>query len=369
MDAVEGRLFDGKRPIAQTVRVRLRPDGLELQGEGEPQLLAFAKLQNLGAFDAELRIGYQSEPDLRLIVPKALLPALVAAAPAAFHEGRARARWLALGVGLVAGSAAVAAALFFGAPLAAGPLARATPPQIERKLGDNVAAQARLLLKPCNGPKAAAAQTAIAPLAARLAEVMQPGHPIQIEFVRFRAPNALALPGGRIMLTSGLFEALEQPDELAAVLAHEIGHVQARDGLTAAYRNAGLGMVLEAVTGGTGLAQQIVLLSGQVVEAGHTRRQEARADDAALAALAAIGEDPDAMARAFEGLVEASRSLRARADNHRGKRFKALDFLASHPAIEDRIDKARSLAVHPPQPRARLLSAEDWQAIRSACDD
>lgn len=367
MEAVEARLFDGVRPVQQMVRARLGASGLELEGEGVSRVLAFRDLINLGEFGQELRVGYEPEPDLRLVLPKALQAALAAAAPHAFDRGRIQRRWFLLGAGLTVGALGVAAALFLGAPLLAAPLARATPVEIERQLGENVAAQARLIFRPCKGDGVAAAEAAIAPLVERLSQEMQPEHPIVIEFVRSPAPNALALPGGRVMLTSGLFDAVEQPDELAAVLAHEIGHVQARDGLTAAYRNAGLGLMLEAITGGTGLAQQIVLLGGQVVEAGHTRRQEARADDAALAALAGVGADPGALARAFDGLVRQSKALRARDDaGEGGRRIRALDFLASHPAIEDRIAKAQALAAAEPH-SGQLLTPQAWETVRQAC--
>lgn len=360
-----GRLFDGLAPVARAVELRLGPDGLELQGEDVSRVLAYAGLVNLGEFGQELRIGYRPEPDLRVIAPKALLPGLAQFAPNSFHKGRIGLRWALLSAALTLGAAAVAAALFFGAPVLAEPLARITPPEIEQQLGDNVAAQLQLIFKPCEGEAAADAKAAIAPMVERLVEVMQPEHPISVEFVKSSAPNAVALPGGRVLITDGLFDAINQQDELAAVLAHELGHVRARDGLIAAYRHAGLGVTLELITGGTGLAQQAILLGGQVVEAGNTRRQEARADDAALAALAQLGSDPGALARAFQGLERTSNALR-KMDGEKPGRAGALDFLASHPAIEERIAKAQAHAA-PSAPPLELLDASAWAAVQRAC--
>ena len=54
--------------------------------------------------------------------------------------------------------------------------------------------------------------------------------PLQVAVVRRPEPNAITLPGGHIYVFEGLIDKARTPDELAAVVAHEIGHVAHRDG-------------------------------------------------------------------------------------------------------------------------------------------
>jgi Zn-dependent protease with chaperone function len=55
------------------------------------------------------------------------------------------------------------------------------------------------------------------------------GYPLQIEIKCDKSPNAYALPGGRILLTKGLFENIKSENGLMFVIGHEIGHVMNRD--------------------------------------------------------------------------------------------------------------------------------------------
>jgi predicted Zn-dependent protease len=348
---VEGRFFDGRTAQAHSVRVQAQPDALTIEGDGVSARWAGARLVQISADKHEIRLGVDDDVDARLVLART--PELDAALVALGLRARDRSRRIALVASVVGVSAALIALIFFVAPLAAEPLARATPADVEDQLGENMAAQITLVMKPCS----VQAHAAIAPLAERLA----PDTPVRVTLVQNEIKNAFALPGGRVMVTSGLIAAVEQPDELAAVLAHEIGHAQARDGLVAPYRNAGLGLALEAVTGGSGLAQQLVLLAGQLTNLRYTREQEARADGYALAAMAQAGLDPAALARAFGRIAPEEAAA-----GKRGARmpFGAEEWLLSHPDVAARIARARAAA----QPaRAPAMTETDWQAVRAAC--
>lgn len=364
---VSARLFDGSSPRAIEVQAQLTANGLRLIGAEFERLLSYRLLTNLGVFGEELRIGYRREPDLRLIVPKGFA-VLLADWSEAFESGReGRKLWLLSGA-LAAAGAAVVWAVFFGVPLAAEPLARLTPPAMEDQLGENAAAQLALVFRPCDTPQTPAAEALLARLAAPLAEEMEIGRPLQFSLVRTRIPNAITLPGGRIQVTTGLLEILDQPDELAAVLAHELGHVKHRDNLVGMYRRLGPVVLLDAVVGGGGLVSQAILVGGSVVEAGHTRRQEAAADEAALASLQAAGIDPHALARAFQALQAASDAQTGQPDaparKQQGVGARVLSWLDSHPATNARIERARAL---PSRLSPALLTPTEWSSLRSAC--
>ena len=89
--------------------------------------------------------------------------------------------------------------------------------------------------------------------------------------------NAFAAPGGQIVFFRGMIESAESPDELAAVMAHEVGHVVARDPTRLALRSVGsvglLGLLLGDFAGG-GL---IVVLADQLLDSSYSREAEEKA--------------------------------------------------------------------------------------------
>jgi len=74
----------------------------------------------------------------------------------------------------------------------------------------------------------------------------------RLSYVSAPEPNAFALPGGRIVLTRGLLESLEEETAIAFVLAHELGHFAGRDHLQRLGRQIGFGAGLAILTGGSG---------------------------------------------------------------------------------------------------------------------
>jgi predicted Zn-dependent protease len=353
----EARYFDGHSAAERAVRVRAGDGGLHIDTEG---LSEFWLREDIMVLEqrGDFRLATKSAPDARLVFARTAESERALRDLEILSVKRAVRRGLALVGALVSVSAALMAIIFIGAPMAAGPLARSTPRNVEAQMGENLSKQAQLVFRPC--AETAAADKAIAPLLAQLEAAAEPGFEIELTFVRSAAPNALALPGGKVMVTSALLETLDNPDELAAVLAHELGHVHARDGMVSLYRNAGLGIFLEAITGGSGVAQQMILLSGQLAELRYTRAQEERADRFALAAMARAGYDPAALARAFV-------RLRAHIDEVRdGPQLdiEAPEWLFSHPDLDKRIAAARAAAA----PSAQVaLSPPEWDAVRGAC--
>ncbi len=123
--------------------------------------------------------------------------------------------------------------------------------------------------------------------------------------------NAFASPGGIIFLTSGLIDSLNNEDELAAVLAHEVAHVNNRDGISTieASRKSSLGTLFLkepfriAGTITPGELSQVSNLFIQAIDSvfdtvavnGYSDSQELEADKAALTYLVRSGYDPSAL--------------------------------------------------------------------------
>ena len=118
-------------------------------------------------------------------------------------------------------------------------------------------------------------------------------------------PNALALPGGTVVVTDTLVEMLaDDPDALAGVLAHEVAHVREQHSLHGLYRAAGLYATVALVAGETGPILEDVLLEGNLLlSLAGTRAMEREADAEAVAVLDAMGRDPEGLARFFDRLA------------------------------------------------------------------
>jgi len=175
-------------------------------------------------------------------------------------------------------------------------------------------------------------------------------HQFNYAVVRDPAINAFAMPGGFIMLNSGLFLATQNENELAGVLAHETAHVtqrhlvrgmidQSHSGLVATA--AMLAAILLGATAGRGnpegmeaaiLGAQSAMIQHQI---NYTRSQEFEADRIGIGTMAAAGYDPLGMASMFSELERNSPNP---------DRIKAVEFLIDLPLSAERIAEARNRA-------------------------
>jgi len=151
----------------------------------------------------------------------------------------------------------------FGMPVLANKITPLVPPAMEKKFGEAIDKQLRPLLD--TGDRGAAFQCGTAPgeaqgrksldkLVRQLEAAANSPYRARVEVVRRKQANAFALPGGHVYVFEGLLAKSETPDELAGVIAHEMGHVVHRDGTRAVLQSAGLsflfGMMLGDFVGG-----------------------------------------------------------------------------------------------------------------------
>jgi beta-barrel assembly-enhancing protease len=158
-----------------------------------------------------------------------------------------------------------------------------------------------------------------------------------------------------VVVTDDLIEMVETPDELAAVVAHEVAHVEKRHVMQAVWRTVGLGMLLDAVVGGgSGAGQQAVLLAGSVTDLSYGREAEAEADLRGQELLQAQGLSSQGMAPFFDRLAAQGEGPSAA-----GVR----ELISSHPDTQRRARLAKGRAM----PGAPALSARQWTDVKSAC--
>jgi predicted Zn-dependent protease len=162
--------------------------------------------------------------------------------------------------------------------------------------------------------------------------------PFQFQIAGMAETNAFALPGGYIYVSRGLLALARSEDELASVLAHEVGHVAARHAAQRETRALGVGVLSALGTlaagalGGAGAAQSVAQL-GQIAGAGliasYGRDQERQADEVGQKLAAAAGFDPGGMAT-FLGALDREVTLRLGAP-------RLPTFLDSHPSTPERV--------------------------------
>ncbi|HOR28762.1 MAG TPA: M48 family metalloprotease [Candidatus Sumerlaeota bacterium] len=157
--------------------------------------------------------------------------------------------------------------------------------------------------------------------------------------------NAFAIPAGSIYVHTGLISAADDEAEMAAVIAHEMGHVIRRHSARGLARNTGAQLAGQLLLGENyGSMAQLLSSVGLL---NYTRQDEAEADRIAVATLHRAGYDPDALATFFAKLKE-----------RYGDRGQIATFFASHPPTTERINSVRAMVDQLPEAEYRRPTSD-----------
>lgn len=159
--------------------------------------------------------------------------------------------------------------------------------------------------------------------------------------------NAMALPGGLIVVTTGLLDLVESENELAFVLGHELGHYRNRDHLRALGRGIVFSLVFAATTGRD--ASNIGINVADLALRSFSRRQELAADDFGLELVYTQYGHVDDAWRLFE-----------RWDDGEDPVFELVGYTSTHPQPRDRIEVLEELARSRGWPMVGEVSQLDW---------
>ncbi|TVR78505.1 MAG: hypothetical protein EA412_08700 [Chitinophagaceae bacterium] len=172
----------------------------------------------------------------------------------------------------------------------------------------------------------------------------------QIYVVESPQVNAFATLGGNIVIFTGLLEFAESPEEVASVLAHEMGHVEHRHVISKLIKEMGV-TVLFSILGG-----DLILLSEVSRTATSTvfdRRMEREADEFALELLEKSNINPKSLASFF-----------MRVEREYGGFDKNIEFLMTHPHNQSRIKMA--VEYETKEDFEEMPIALDWDEVRSS---
>ena len=265
--------------------------------------------------------------------------------------------------------------IWWGLSSAAPLIAAMTPIAVEERIGKSTVDQVTLLF---GGFKSSDELTcrrreglrALDAMTEQLVAVDDSPYDFKIRVLDIDIPNAFAAPGGYIVIFRGLIDLAESPDEVAGVLAHEMGHVTHRHSMTHLVRTIGFQALIVPLISGGAMAADVLSEMGQAaLQASYTRELEEDADRVAVELMNRAGLKAatftDLLYRIeqeFGGLPEEDETDSDTTDDGS---FSIPDMMATHPSTPDRARMVRELAA--PGGEAGLNEAQ-WQALRSICD-
>lgn len=145
--------------------------------------------------------------------------------------------------------------------------------------------------------------------------------------VEDKSVNAVALPGGYVFVTKGMLQKMKTEAQLAAILAHEMTHIVARDSSAAISRQIGINILLSAVTSEKTPESVLLIadLTRQILDLKYSREQEEVADFGGLDYMVRAGYNP-------YGAVEVMQMLQDQ------QRIRPIEFLSTHPSPQNRVE-------------------------------
>lgn len=360
----DGQYFDGRTARAHAVRVAVGPTGLSIVGaDGVPRADWPADQVRLGAGirrgePLQLRCG--DSEGARLSLPAEAEAAVFRHCPKLHASaGRFRDNWKAVLFWTVGAIASVAFLLLVGVPWLATVAARNVPPSLEAQWGDDVADTIAEVFARRGGMGRAvycdtpAGRAALDRLTERLTAGADLPLPLTVRVLDVPVTNAVALPGGHILLFAGLIDDARDGDELAGVLAHEIGHAALRHPLELVFEQVGIATLLGLLLGDVSGSTVIIAGSQLLLVSSYSRDAEREADDAAVAMLNRAGIGAESMAAFFDRLT----GMDPGGDD-------VFAMISTHPPSAELAAAIRAESTGD----GAAMSDADWQAIRSMCD-
>jgi len=210
-------------------------------------------------------------------------------------------------------------------------------PQQELQMGYQSAQEILKKERVSNDPRLNAIVRKVGTKIARAAA--QPGYQWQFFVIDKDVPNAFCLPGGKVFVYSGLFRAVQNEDQLATVIGHEVAHAIARHGAERMSMielgRMGKQIATQAIGGG-----KYTNIINQAYGAGETfglvlpfsRKFEYEADEIGLYLMTKAGYDPREALRFWQNMMRLTQNTK-----------KPPEFLSTHPADQHRIERLKKL--------------------------
>lgn len=167
-----------------------------------------------------------------------------------------------------------------------------------------------------------------------LAPCLSLPYPMTVSLVKSDVVNAMAVPGGRWVVFSGLLDAVSSTNGLMFILAHELGHFKNRDHLRLMGRGIVLSILAILAFGGDSGFSDILASTINLRTAKYSQSRESQADQTALHALQCHFGHVGGATELFERLQAQESTFN----------FELLHYFSSHPELQERIDNLHRLS-------------------------
>jgi len=344
--------YDGRTAQRHVVSVRLRDSALDVVADDgrvlDQWLYAEVSLSDQG--NGGTRV-VKRDSEARLVIPDRAAFARLQALSPHLHSDRQRTlRNMGLAVAATVGIIVVG---YFSLPVLSGGIVAMIPLETESRIGENYVDEVAAFFS--DGEEAKLCQTrlgktALDKVVAHLSRFTDGPFDYQVDVLDTPLANAVALPGGRILLFRGVLDKAERFDEVAGVIAHEMEHVNQRHGMQAVVRSYGINILADMMFGGSmmGSVSQLVMMTS------YSRDAETAADEGAIRTLNAAGIGTAGLARFFERLKS----------DEEDSAFGLPELLSTHPASAAR----EALVLEQDAPGGWALSDAQWRALKGICD-
>jgi Zn-dependent protease with chaperone function len=359
---LEGTYMDGRTAERHRAVVRLTPMGLQITLENKNTLFwPLEEIRQSKNFYGDEQVRLErggNTPEVLLLPDSVFLQRMSEVFPEKkkrFHPPPRKGRWVWVVVLSAAGVIGATASLYlWGIPAMADLIVPYIPVSWEERLGQSVVDALAPVEKRCVDSNRSKKLREI--LSALHSSHPHSPYKFRVIVVNSPAVNALAAPGGNILIFRGLLEKTATPEELAGVLAHEMQHVLQRHATRALLQQVSMKILLAAAMGdarglsyGLEGAQTLGMLR-------YNRQKEEEADRGAIQMLIASGIDPRGLMTFFEGVQKDSL-----------KSLKIPFYLSTHPDLEERIQRLKTLTANAPVPATGLLPGYSWETIYDIC--
>ncbi len=361
--ATQGWYFDGQTSARHAVTISLLPDRLDIHGIDTPDIKLAWPLKQLWwaqspNADGKARLALQGDNAARLeLEDPALIAAIRGSCPDIDKAGKDKGGRRKLVIILATTFVSVGLAIFAAAAILPNLLAPMMPASISQAMGkaaveqviDLVGALEKNPVKRCTAKSGHAAMTRFRD---RLAAATDYSGPLKITVVNAKMINALAAPGGRLVVFKGFIEFANNPEEFAAVMAHELGHVIHRHPTKSMIRHIGLTGTLDLLLAGGGQGL-LGTATGLMLRTAYSRDAEREADDAALHILKSANIKTTGLISVFRRF---SKELPGLPDS--------LKLFSTHPLSTER---AARLSKQVSESGTAAMPPADWKLIQEMC--
>jgi len=360
-----GSYLDGKTADKQAVTIHLHNDGLKIaKHDGEVLWWPYRDIRQVQGFyenePVRLERG-ENLPGALIIADPEFLASLREFAPDSarrFHNPAFRS--IRVKLTIMATIAVVALGVFlyrWGIPLMAAAITPLVPIEWEKGLGQSAL---NVLAPEETQCKDSELNQTIEQIVSRLTAQQPKSYPFRVFVIDSPIFNAVALPGGSIVVFRGLLKKTQSPEELTGVIAHEMQHIVRRHVTKRIIEDSSTGILITIVSGdvsgammyGVKIANDLALLS-------YSRQDEEEADAEGMKMILFAGLDPAGMISFFE--------------TSRGESKLPIwfQYLSTHPDVRERIARLRAVVAeweNRGPPRAALTGNTIWNKIRDRCN-